>query len=150
MKVPSLNLDVRVQVSAVVHKSEDPSKVAVAARNISGGLEPNYVEENEAHVILEYDDERALYNMYRRIRERQVLSAARRLLLENVVKNETTIMLNRQAAYVGDIVFCEEEAESPLGPIYVKMSSPRILEVIEWLASEPDVDVMAGKRVRRP
>ncbi len=146
MKIPPLNLDVRVQVSALVQKSEDPSKVATAARNITGGLEPDHFEETEAHVVLEYEGEHALHYIYRKIRERQVISVARRLLLENMAKNSTTILVNRQAAYIGNIVLCEEEAESPLGPIYVKISSQHLLEVIEWLASERDVEVAAGRR----
>jgi predicted RNA binding protein with dsRBD fold (UPF0201 family) len=63
-----------------------------------------------------------------------------------MAKDSTTILVNRQAAYIGNIVLCEEEAESPLGPIYVKITSQHLLEVIEWLASERDVEVAAGRR----
>ncbi|MEM4643625.1 MAG: hypothetical protein QXY51_03225, partial [Candidatus Bathyarchaeia archaeon] len=74
--------------------------------------------------------------IYSKIRDRQVVSAVRRLLLLNKVNSSTKLMLNRQVAYIGNIVVCEEEGESPLGPIFVEIESPQIDNVIEWLAGE--------------
>jgi len=140
MKVPVLNLDVLVQISAIVHTSEDISKVIVAAKNVSGGLEPDSFEESENLVVLEYNDMNALHYLYRKIRERQIISAARRLLLRNLVQDTTRMLVNRQVAYIGNIVLCEEEDESPLGPIIVKIESSQIMQVIDWLTTEQDID----------
>ena len=47
-------------------------------------------------------------------------------------------MFNRQAAYAGVLALCGSEAESPLGPIYLRIDSQDLDDVIEWLtAYEP-------------
>jgi predicted RNA binding protein with dsRBD fold (UPF0201 family) len=42
--------------------------------------------------------------------------------------------LNKQAAAAGILVVIEDETESPLGPIRVKLVSDELDKIIEWLA----------------
>ncbi|MGB9622977.1 MAG: RNA-binding domain-containing protein [Candidatus Bathyarchaeia archaeon] len=138
MLIPKLDATVSVQISAKVHASESSSKVSKAIENVSGGVKPIKVEE-DGFIIFSYDSEAALHNLFRKIRERRVIAVARRLLLKGVVGGTTTIMINKQVAFSGGIVLCEEEDESPLGPIYMKIESSNISKVIDWLAGSDDL-----------
>jgi hypothetical protein len=138
MFIPKLDVTVSVQISAKVHASESSSKVSKAIENVSGGVKPIKVEE-DGFTIFSYDSEVALHNLFRKIRERRVIAVARRLLLKGVVGDTTTIMINKQVAFSGGIVLCEEEDESPLGPIYVKIESSNISKVVDWLAGSDDL-----------
>ena len=135
-RIPSLDTSVRVKVYATVEPSEDPKKVELAIKNVVGHVEPKNIMVEEDFILYEFDDEKALYFIYSKIRDRQVVSAVKRLLLSNKVGSSTKLMLNRQVAYVGNVVVCEEEGESPLGPIFVEIESPNIDNVIEWLAGK--------------
>ncbi|MEM2949520.1 MAG: RNA-binding domain-containing protein [Nitrososphaeria archaeon] len=135
-RIPSLDVSVRVRVYAKVEPFEDPRKVELAIKNVVGNVGPKNAKIEEDYILYEFDDERSLYFIYSKIRDRQVVSAVKRLLLLNKVDSSTKLMLNRQVAYIGNIVVCEEEGESPLGPIFVEIESPQIDNVIEWLAGE--------------
>ncbi|MCX8189246.1 MAG: hypothetical protein N3F64_06000 [Nitrososphaeria archaeon] len=134
--IPSLNANVKVRVYARVEPFEDPKKVELAIKNVVGHVEPKSTKVEEDFILYEFDNESSLYFIYSKIRDRQVVSTVKRLLLLNKIDSSTKLMLNRQVAYIGNIVVCEEEGESPLGPIFVEIESPQIDDVIEWLACE--------------
>lgn len=141
--------EIVLNISATISASEDPSKVIRALKNVVGGLEPsNFVEKHDM-AILRYEGDSALQSFFHKIRDRKIISAARRLLLENLDGERTQIMLNRQAAFVENIVLCEEEAESPLGPIFLEISSPEIFRVIDWLAPDVSEEEREKKRAKR-
>jgi len=140
MNVLTLDIKVDVQISVVVNASEDLLKVFTAVKNIYGNAEPIEKQESNNLVIWKFNGVKALNNFYRKIRERQIITAARRLLLRNIKKDSTWVLLNRQAAYVGNIVLCDEEAESPLGPIILKIESPQLMQVINWLVGEQKME----------
>jgi predicted RNA binding protein with dsRBD fold (UPF0201 family) len=50
-----------------------------------------------------------------------------------MIGNSTWFYLNKQAAFVGIVSICEEESESPLGPIKVTLRSSDLESVINWL-----------------
>ena len=127
-------MDARVRFEAELMPSEDPEKVSKAIENVSG-LKP---EISEGVVILR-SDANSLSNFYRKIRDKNVVGSVRRLLIEHRRGRETWIYLNRQAAYVGKLVVCEDPNESPLGPITLVIESDYIDEVIEWLAPESNL-----------
>ena len=58
--------------------------------------------------------------------------------IQNLSGNSTWFYLNRQAAYVDVIALCNEEDESPLGPIEIILDSQQIEQVIDWLTSYTD------------
>jgi len=135
-RIPSVDADVRVRVYAKLEPYEDPGKVELAIKNVVGHVEPKARTVEESFILYEFEGLNALHFIYSKVRDRQVLSAVKRLLLSNRSGSSTKLMLNRQVAYIGNIVVCEEEAESPLGPIFVEIESSKIDEVIEWLAGE--------------
>ena len=69
---------------------------------------------------------------------RRITNTYRRILNQNLSNNSTWFFLNRQAAYVDVVALCNEEDESPLGPIEIVLDSDQIEQVIDWLTSYTD------------
>jgi predicted RNA binding protein with dsRBD fold (UPF0201 family) len=72
-----------------------------------------------------------LYNLLRRERIRD---ATRKVLYEGLDEKTITFCLNKQVAYAGHVSFSEEDRESPLGPIKVKITCTNPRQLIDWLA----------------
>tara|TARA_B100001750_G_scaffold182781_1_gene151475 strand:- start:172 stop:339 length:168 start_codon:yes stop_codon:yes gene_type:complete len=53
-------------------------------------------------------------------------------------QDTTWFYLNKQAAFANVITLCDEEAQSPLGPIKVVLHSKNIEDVIDWLVSDAE------------
>ena len=81
------------------------------------------------------EDPKALVRIRDQLRDRHIRSAARRQMLLNTSGHSTWLMLNRQAAAAGVVAICGSEDESPLGPIYLKIDSEEVQEVIDWLSA---------------
>lgn len=92
------------------------------------------VQQEDERIMAQTEDERCLYNIYEQVRSRQTMGVARRLLLEHSVEETTWLHFNKQAALMGVVSVCEEEGESPLGPVKLVIRSSHLHELIEWLA----------------
>ncbi len=126
---PDLPAEIRVQCQ--VYPSEDPSKVLRAVKNVISSCSP---ELQDGRVLAVTKSPSALSIIYEQVRSRRVMGVFRRVLEANVIANSTWFYLNKQAAYVGTVSICEEESESPLGPIKVTLTSNKLAEIINWLA----------------
>src|ERR1043165_1859635 len=73
-----------------------------------------------------------LTTTYDQIRSRAALGVLRRMLEDNRISNTTWFLLNKQAAFAGVVVVTEDETESPLGPIRVKIVCDELDELIDW------------------
>lgn len=71
------------------------------------------------------------------LKREQILAAARRVFLSGRNETSLTFYLNKQVAYAGHVSFSQQTAESPLGPISVKISSSNPRELINILAPKP-------------
>ena len=147
--IPTLDIKIKVQISAIVNASEDLLKISTGLKNITGDVEPSKRQGSNNLLVWEFDSVNALYNFYMKIRERQIVSAARRLLLRNMRNDSTWVYLNKQAAFVGNIVLCDDEEESPLGPFVLKIKSPLLMEVIDWIVGEQRIEDSTNE-LRRP
>jgi len=121
---------VEISLSAKINPSEDMAKVSKALSNIiaasysfEGGMLKGYTQ-----------DIAALTNIYEKIRAKRTLRVLRRLLLRGMDDDSSKILLNRQAAYAGSVVFCETEMEAPLGPLTLVVKADKIMSFIDWLA----------------
>ena len=84
-----------------------------------------------------------LYNILARERIR---AAARKVLLAGMDEKSVTFYLNKQVAYAGHISFCQKTAESPLGPISVKIRCSNPRKLIQWLTPKPTKKTPSSSR----
>jgi predicted RNA binding protein with dsRBD fold (UPF0201 family) len=140
---------VSIRLHASIAPSEDPEKVLKAARNVLG--ECNYSVETrggadtegdggtsgsvEAWLTLSSTDAHCLQRIHDQLRDRHVRDAARRLLLRGRRDSRLTLLLNRQAAFVGVVVVCNSVLESPLGPMVLEIDCDRAEGLIDWLTA---------------
>lgn len=124
------NLDVVVETE--VRRTESKEKVASAVSNL---FKVGELRVEEDRVVFTSENIESLRFLKDQLRDRRVRSAARRLLLSNsgVDSFQTFLLLNKQAATVGIAALCDDPRESALGPIVLRIKSPRLQEVISWL-----------------
>ncbi|MCP8323290.1 MAG: hypothetical protein L6N96_03835 [Candidatus Methylarchaceae archaeon HK02M2] len=133
MKIQPFNHHLNITVEAFINPSEDIDKVISTIRNLIKDTDSDFLLDNKT-VTTSTKDERSLYYIYERIRAKQMLAVVRRLLFSRMNQDTTWLIFNKQAAFVGSVNVCEEESESPLGPIKIIIQSDHIHEFIEWLA----------------
>ena len=126
--VPDISVDIRVECQ--VYPSEDPTKVIRAVKNVISNCSPELID---SRIRIVTKNPEVLSIIYEQVRSRRVMSVFRKVLLNNMIANSTWFYLNKQAAYVGTVSICEDESESPLGPIKVTMTSNELESVINWL-----------------
>lgn len=133
LKVSPFSRPLRITLRASKNPSESPDRVRTAVANLAPGLSLSWSNEG-TELVGETQDERTLHVIYRQLRARRTMGVARRLLRENASGNETRLLFNKQPAYAGIAAICEEEAESPLGPITLTVATEHLNEFIDWLA----------------
>lgn len=130
-------LDFKVRLEATVALSEDPEKVLGAMLNVLGGVRHTQ-RVTKDRAVVESSDRWSLDKLHDQLRDRQVRGAARKRFLSGREGDRTTVMLNRQAATAGVFALCDNERESPLGPIYLTVDSRNLDALIEWLTAYPE------------
>jgi len=142
------SLSVGLVLEASVSPTEERQKVLQAAKNVFG--ECSYTtEERDELVLLRSSDAACLTKIRDQLRDRHVRAAARRMLVLSREGGRMTLLLNRQAAYVGVISVVSSAEESPLGPIALRLECERTDELMDWLtiprAEEPQRQVHRGQ-----
>jgi predicted RNA binding protein with dsRBD fold (UPF0201 family) len=129
--------EVTVYIEADVNPTESEDKVKRAIENLFGAVEIN-VEPmyRGAKITSMRKGPDALTKLRNLLRRERIRAAARTVLIAGIDRNAVSFCLNKQVAYVGHASFCQEEAESPLGPIKVKIESENPRRLIDWLISE--------------
>ncbi|MCK4953047.1 hypothetical protein KAS14_04620 [Candidatus Bathyarchaeota archaeon] len=126
--------DIDVCVEVEVKPTEDSDKVRKAVENIIWDAEFKITPQRGGSLLTAkakgIDSLTKIFNLLRRER---VLDAARSVLFKGLDEKSITFYLNKQVAYAGHLSFSEPTAESPLGPIKVKIRGDNLREFIEWL-----------------
>lgn len=127
--------EVSVQIEAEINPTESEDKVKQAIQNIFGNIQTK-VQPIYRGAILTADTKstESLTKLYNLLRRERIRDAARKALHEGLNGKTINFCLNKQVAFAGHISFSKEVAESPLGPIKVKIECENTRELIDWLA----------------
>ena len=131
----SLDVDCKISVYCTINESEDVNKVKTAVSNILTDMDETI---NDSSFVANSNNYESLTKIYETMRTRKIKSAYRRHLMRNMTEDSTWFYLNKQAAFVDVIALCDEEDQSPLGPIEVVLHSKKIEDVIDWLVSDAE------------
>ena len=123
-------LKCKIEMTSLVNPSEDIDKIKQAISNIFPFSNFN---EKESLVIFQSNNLNSLEKIHEVIHSKQSQKTYKRNLENNLEGNRTWFFLNKQAAFVNKIAICENEDESPLGPIKVILTSTYIDRIIDWL-----------------
>ena len=111
------------------------NKVRTAVSNIVTDMDEKMTDDALVANSTNYE---SLTKIYETMRSRRTKSAYRRHLMRNMTEDATWFYLNKQAAFADVIALCDEEDQSPLGPIKVVLHSKNIEDVIDWLVSDAE------------
>jgi len=127
--------EVSVYIEAEVNPTESEDKVKRAVENIfenvQAKIQPIY---KGAILTAETKGLESLTKLYNLLRRERIRDAARRALFDGISGKTISFCLNKQVAFAGHVSFSKEVAESPLGPIKVKIECENPRELIDWLA----------------
>lgn len=127
--------EVKVYIEAEVNPTESEEKVKRAVENIFGNVQTRIQSTSKGAILTaEAEGLESLTKLYNLLRRERIRDAARGVLFEGLKGNAITFFLNKQVAYAGHISFSKEVAESPLGPIKVKIKCENPRQLIDWLA----------------
>ncbi|MEM2995870.1 MAG: RNA-binding domain-containing protein [Candidatus Bathyarchaeia archaeon] len=127
--------EVSIYVEVDVYPTESEEKVKGAVENVFGNIQTKIQPTHKGSLLTaETKGLEALTKLYNLLRRERIRDAARTVLLEGLTGKTISFCLNKQVAYAGHISFSKEVAESPLGPIRVKIECDNPRELIDWLA----------------
>ncbi len=126
---------VKVYAEAEINPTESEEKVRRAVANVFGELPMHAKTLHKGNLLVaEATGLDALNSFQSLLRREHIRSAARGVFYEGMGKNSVSFCLNKQVAFAGHISFSKEIAESPLGPIRVKVECDNPRQLIDWLA----------------
>lgn len=129
--------DLTVQVEAEINPTESEQKVRQAVENMFGPINMRLKPLQRGSVLqAEAKGLEALSKLRIILQRERIRAAARTVLLGGTYRRTINFCLNKQVAFVGHVSFSQEEAESPLGPIRVKIDCDTPREVIHWLTAQ--------------
>ena len=118
-----------------VNPTEDSEKVKTAIKNLFVvTLIELRAQQKGQLIVANGTGKEGLTKFYNLIRQERIIAAARRVLANGTSGKSVLLCLNKQAAYMNRISFCEPIGESPLGSIKVEIISDNPKALIDWLA----------------
>ena len=126
--------EVNVYVEVEINPTESKDKVKSAVENMFGIIPVQIKPLRKSSLLVsEAKGLDALTKLCNLLRRECIRSAARAVLFEGLKGNTISFCLNKQVAYAGHVSFSKEVAESPLGPIKVRIECENPRELISWL-----------------
>ena len=132
-------MEVTVHVETDIFPTESEDRVRAAITNIFGDLSFDVEPEGKVRILTANATGQNSLTKFRTIlRSDRIRDAARRALFHSIKGSMIGFCINKQVASAGHISFCEEAAESLLGPIRVTITveTPQLL--VEWLAEKSE------------
>jgi len=115
------------------YPTEDQKKIRQALDTVLAGEINTKNYGKEVYLYKESKKHKDLERFYDLVRQQRILDVARKTLRKGIVGNSTIFFINKQVATVGKVNFCDEEGESPLGPIRIEIEYKDIEQLIDWL-----------------
>jgi hypothetical protein len=125
----SLDIDCKISAYCAINPSEDIDKIRTAVSNVLIDMDEKIVGNS---LIANSNNYESLSKIYEIIRAKNIKKVYRRNLRQNIVDDSTWFYLNKQAAFANVIALCDEDNQSPLGPIKIVIQSKNIRDVIDW------------------
>jgi len=125
----ALDTDCKISAYCAINPSEDIDKIRTAVSNVLIDMDEKIVGNS---LIANSNNYESLSKIYEIIRVKNIKKAYRRNLRQNIVDDSTWFYLNKQAAFANVIALCDEDNQSPLGPIKIVLQSKNIRDVIDW------------------
>jgi len=127
--------EITVHVETEINPTETEDKVKTAIENIFGNVQTKTQPIYKMGLLTaETKGLEALTKLYNLLRRERIRDAARTVLFDSINGKTISFCLNKQVAYAGHVSFSKETAESPLGPIKVRITCENPRELIDWLA----------------
>jgi len=127
--------EINVYVEVEINPTESEEKVKRAIENIFGEIQTKIQPIYKGAILTaEAKHLESLTKLYNLLRRERIRDAARGALFEGLKGKTLSFYLNKQVAFVGHVSFSKETAESPLGPIKVKIECENPRQLIDWLA----------------
>jgi len=126
----SLDIDCKISAYCAINPSEDIDKIRTAVSNVLIDMDEKIVGNS---LIANSNNYESLSKIYEIIRAKNIKKVYRRNLRQNIVDDSTWFYLNKQAAFANVIALCDEDNQSPLGPIKIVLQSKNIRDVIDWV-----------------
>jgi predicted RNA binding protein with dsRBD fold (UPF0201 family) len=127
--------EVTVYIEAEINPTESEEKVKRAVENMFGNIQAKIQPVHKgAMLTAEAKGLDALTKLYNLLRRERIRDAARGALFDGLSGKTISFCLNKQVAYAGHVSFSKEVAESPLGPIKVRIECEDPKKLIDWLA----------------
>jgi len=127
--------EITVFIETEINLTESEEKVKQAIENIFGNvqakIQPVY---KRAILTAQAKGIETLTKLQNLLRRERIRDAARKALYEGLNGKTISFCLNKQVAYAGHISFSKETAESPLGPIKIKIKCENPRQLVNWLA----------------
>ena len=123
----------KITVMTKQYPTEKQEKIIQALGTILAGEVKTKNYGKEIYLYKESKKHKDLERFYELVRQQRILDVARKTLRKSIVGNSTIFFINKQVAFVGKINFCDEEGESPLGPIRIEIEYKDIELLIDWL-----------------
>jgi hypothetical protein len=128
--------EVSVHIEVELNPTESEQKVKEAVENIFGAMNMQTRPLHKGSILLaEATGQEALVKFHGLLQREHIRPAARTVFLQGLERTSVSFCLNKQVAYAGHVSFSQEVAESPLGPIKVKINSENPRQVIDWLTA---------------
>lgn len=126
--------EAEVKIRVKLNNTEDPQKVIDAVSNVVKCESPVVLESASGKFVIFQGTGKELLSPLRRLlHEQRILSAARRAVEKGLRDGIFHFCLNKQAALANQVSFCEEEGESPLGPIILEIKTRDPEVFLDWL-----------------
>jgi len=134
-------MSVSVAVQTALEPTEDESKVERALLKLFPSAHIERITKPDDTVALgaRGNGLEFLSNLRNLIRQQRIRSAARSILTRSLRGGTLQFYLNKQAAFMGRVSFCEAVGESPHGPISIQVECEDPQSVIDYLALPPNL-----------